>query len=188
MRDVEAIRDRERDVEARFLVAAASATAARGGEDDQADGHAREKDVCRTGAEPSKRTRRTPAPDRARRPRHRSVSSARSHARRGGSPSDEVCGPLNLTAFLPMMRCSEASPQTAADARACRRDRCCLERDGRPGRRPDLLRRRRRGRAPLGQLAADGDRRQDTRPALDPDHAPVEARADAGSGRLPERC
>ena len=89
---------------------------------------------------------------------------------------------------MPMMRRSDASPKTAADARACRRDRCCLERDGRPGGRPELLRRRRRGRAPLGQLAADGDGRAHARPALDPDHAPVEARADTGPGRLPERA
>src|SRR4051812_12994886 len=40
-------------------------------------------------------------------------------------------GPLYLRPFLPMMSSSDASPQTAVDARACLRDRCGLECHGR---------------------------------------------------------
>src|SRR4051794_35578457 len=96
-------------------------------------------------------------------------------------------GPLYLARFLPMMSSSEAFPETALDARACRRDRRCVERHGRAGCRAELLRRRRRGRAPMGQLAADGGGRAHDRPTLDPHHAPVEAGADPGSRRVPER-
>ena len=96
--------------------------------------------------------------------------------------------PSTSRPVLPMKKEMPRLAQQAARADGGRRVRGGRPRCRGAGGEPELLRRSRRGRAPLGQLAADRLRRPHPRPEVGPGHAPVEAGRDAGSRRLPARA